>query len=149
VEHELSPQSGDADRKGASVEGGASDREAMKRASLDDFNKRTQRGLALIIIPFGVAGFLSLMLLMTVQRAPNREPELSQKALNKALYNATLVHLKKLEREKAEREAEVKRHPNEASKLSEREEQIKQTRQMLAALGKKVGAPAQEPQAPK
>lgn len=89
-----------------------------------------------------------MMLLMNVHRAPNREPELSPKALDKALYDATLVHLEKLEREKADLEAEVKRHPNEAKKLSDHEEQIRQTRQLLAELGKKVGAPAQGPLAP-
>jgi hypothetical protein len=148
MEHEESRLSDDADRNASSVEQDACDREAKKRVALDDFNKRTQRGIALVIIPFGVAGFISLMLLMTVHRAPNREPELSPKALNKALYDATLVHLEKLEREKADLEAEVKRHPNEARKLSEHEEQIRQTRQMLAMLAKKVGARAKETQGP-
>lgn len=145
MEHDKSPQSNDPDRD-ASPEQDASDREAKKRAALDDFKKRTQRGLALIIIPFGVAGTISLMLLTTVHRAPNRESELSPKALNKALYDATLVHLEELEREKTNLEVEVKRHSNEASKLSDHEEQIRQTRQMLAALAKKVGARPKETQ---
>jgi hypothetical protein len=126
------PPAGGEEVDRPSADEDAKAREAKKKAALEDFTRRTQKGLALIIIPFGVLGLISLTLLMT-RGAPNPRPEISERALDKALYDATLVHLKKLQRQRTDLETQAKKDPNQAAKLSDHEQQILQTREMLAS----------------
>ncbi len=115
--------------------------EAKRRAAMEDFNKRTQRALAVILFIFGAAGLISVTILSS--RTPQARPSISRNLpgvseleLRKAIYDATVKHLRELELRKSQLQAEAVRRPKEAAvKLRKVEDEIRLMRSEIKDLG--------------
>ncbi len=111
----------------------AAAREAKRRAALEDFNKRTQRTLAVILLIFGAVGLISFTIISN--RAPRPRSGESPREINQALYKASVEYLGKLDRQKTQLQAEAKRRPKEnAAQLHDVDEKIEMTKALLENL---------------
>lgn len=146
METENTKKTGQSEARKPSGTEQADSRELQKHAALADFTKRTQRAIAVIVILVGVPGAISMTILLN--RAIHPQPRNSQHELDRALYDATVDYLRKEERQKAVLESEAKHDPKgSAAKLTEQTARVRQAREMVAALAKKIGvSPRAEPQ---
>ena len=109
-----------------------------QKAALAEYMRTSQRNVAVIVILFGTVGFISMQSLF--HRRPNPPAQPSQRAIEKALYEAAVNHLHEEQRREADLEAEAKGNPSKLSTaVLEQKERVRQAKELATSLARKVG----------